>query len=1116
MKCIKLVLIFSLVVLSLTIDVASSQSISLAGEWNFALDADRRYTPKDEFADRIMLPGTTDEARRGTESAKSDFGILTRRWKYYGLAWYSREIEIPKDWAGKCIFLEMERVMWQSKVYLDGRELSCRDALNSPHVHDLGKLSPGKYRLVVSIDNSQIHNVGDKGHLYTEYTQSIWNGVVGRIALTARSLTRLNAPQIYTRIDPCSITVIDTLTIENQRREKLTMRYSLRDRSSGELLWTRTAVQSSPEIMFTDSMPRSIRLWDDVNPNLYDFTMSLYDGRGRILDEQSFEIGFREVSSRGTQLLVNGKPVFLRGNLDCVHFPLTGYPSCDVAQWERIFKIYKDYGLNHVRFHSWTPPAAAFTAASRVGIYVQSEVLWLDWWMALNQPDRPEMYTNGLPKGLGENPSAEAFTQAEMSRMVRWYGNQASFVMMCIGNELGNSNFELMESWIRPYKDRDSRRLYASSAARRINPSDEYLVTHYIDGLGATRGLRGGASLDWDFEDVYSRSSIPVIAHEIGQWPVYPRWSEIKKYKGVLRAMNFEEFADVARRNGVYDQNEDFVAASGALNQLMYKYEIESFLRTPSCSGIQLLSMQDYQGQGEALIGWLDVFYDSKGITSPERFRRHHDSIVPLLRLPKFVWSGREQLAARIQLAQWGKETLRDRIVWKIEDDVLRVLAHDTLALRDYERATSEIVGELSFSLKKIERACRLRITVSLASSDIENSWYVWVYPDLKQEEAVRATVAVCPEVLQPMKSSGALQRVESPETSGRISRSSSSKDESRPEGVIYETRRFDRETIARLDRGESVLLDASELGTELTSDVLNFFPLYWSLTFFPGQGKNTLGMVVRKDHPVYRSFPTSSHSDWQWQTIYKGARGFYINDFPADYRPMAQPVDDFHRNNFVASIFEMRVGRGRLLVSGFNLADTTNLVARQLRHSMLEYMRSSDFNPSLEREADALTRMFHHTEPLRSEVPIEFVDALLYVEAAALQSVDGNQLWNRSQDKAISTRGAGYTVECDGTWRDTMGTAWHGKQMNITIDCPKGFIGSLYLFFYDWNKVGRRARITFEGRDYLLDSHEQGQWVRLHVMREDSNKGILNLNITSTKGANTMLSKMVLVEDRE
>ena len=221
------------------------------------------------------------------------------------------------------------------------------------------------------------------------------------------------------------------------------------------------------------------------------------------------------------------------------------------------------------------------------------------------------MTTRGLPKGLGHNPSADKFVPEELQRMIEAYGNHPSFTMLCIGNELGNSNFDIMQQWIKSLQEKDPRRLYAISTARKIMPADQYMVTHNIPQIGGTYGINGFGT-DNDRESIYSKATIPVIAHEVGQYPVYPLWNEIDKYTGVLEARNLESLRQQAVKNHIEHQDRKFHEASGALQTILYKGLIENLLRTPSCAGFQMLSMTDYSGQGEALVGWLDSFWDSK------------------------------------------------------------------------------------------------------------------------------------------------------------------------------------------------------------------------------------------------------------------------------------------------------------------------------------------------------------------------------------------------------------------------------------------------------------------------------------------------------------------------
>ena len=1062
--------------LSLTSFVFSQERLSLSGIWDFKLDKDSVGISEkwynQNLPETIYLPGTTDESKFGEKTDGSDFGILTRAYKYYGPAWYQKEIEIPKNWDGKHIYLFLERVMWQSQVYLDGKEISTQDALSSPHTHDLGFLKPGKYTITMCINNDLIYNIGDKGHVYSEYTQSIWNGAVGKIELIAKDVIRFSNPQVYTHITPKMMEVRDVIINESGKKKSVEIKYSLQERNTGYVIYEDTQQKQiekgANNLLYKANMPTDLKLWDDVNPNIYVLKITINDNK-KIFDVFSEEIGFREITTSKSKILVNGNPVFLRGNLDCVHFPLTGYPSCDPEEWERIFKIYKDYGLNHVRFHSWCPPKAAFIAADRLGLYLQAETIWLDWWMATQQEGREEMWTKGLPDGLGKNPSADIYVQQELRRMLDAYGNHASFAMQCIGNELGNSDFDVMETWMVPLRESDSRRLYAVSSARKVMEVDQYMATHYLPEIGSTRGLKGGASTNWDFEDIYSQSNIPVIAHEIGQWPVYPNWDEIKKYKGVLKARNFEEFREQARKNKIENQNEDFVAASGALNQIMYKYEIESFLRTPSCAGIQLLSMQDYQGQGEALIGWLDVFYDSKGITTPDIFRQHNDTTVALLRMPKYVWENNETFEADIQLAHYGANDIMDGVYWKIKDEQLNIIAQGDVAKQLIKFGTSNILGKIAIPLAGIKEAKKLTVEVGLVSEPIKNSWDIWVYP-----------------------------------SKSLINQSN-----------IYIADRFDENTINRLQQGESVLLDASSLGTEGTMDKIAFYPLYWSLTFFPGQGRNTIGMHIQDSHSLFDNFPTQSYSNWQWENIYKGAHAFYINDFPENYKPIAQPIDDFHRNNKLAGIFELKVGKGKLLISGFNLKDGTNPVSRQLKTSILEYMASNKFNPEFEISIDRASDMFTYVEPLKGVVTQEFQNPMIYIDCAANVSETSNTNWTKEIDNVSLLKKSDYNAEISGVYKSNDNTAWQGKNISLSVDCPAGIIGSFYVCFINGDSKNNSGDIAFEGRSFSVSKIEGDKsWVKMHIMREDSNDGVLKFNVKSKTNNDLYISHIAIVEE--
>ncbi|WP_186755232.1 glycoside hydrolase family 2 TIM barrel-domain containing protein [Echinicola salinicaeni] len=1060
---------------------ALAQKIDLSGQWDVNLiktDSSSEYFREgSKTKGKIQLPGSLAENGFGLKTTGSDFGVLTPAFKYIGEAEYSREIIIPETWKDKELTLLLERVLWQSKVFIDGQKMGTADALGTPHYHDLGQLSPGKHTLTIRINNDMIHNIGDKGHAYGEYTQSIWNGIVGKIELRAHDLSAISQLRTFpnTADDHLDLNII----VDAEKAEKAKFEISITQIGHKEPVFQSTLHQrlqtGTQELNIPLSLNGALKKWNEFDPTVYTLEVRLKTRKFEDLAETEF--GFVNYSHDGTHVLVNGEPVFLRGNLDCVHFPLTGYSSAKVEDWERIFKIYKDYGLNHVRFHSWCPPEAAFKAANRIGIYMQAEAsIWIDWWMSVDNTERgrPEMNTKGFPQGLGKDPERDAFVVAEMNRVVDEYGNHPSFSMFCIGNELGNSDFDIMKEWVADLKAKDPRHLYAVSTARTITEVDQYNATHYIKGVGRTRGLNGPHT-DWDFEDIYSQMDIPIIAHEIGQWPVYPSWSEIDQYTGVLKARNFMEFKEMAEKNGIAHQADDFKMASGALNQIMYKYETESFLRTKSCAGVQLLSMQDYQGQGEALIGWLDAHWESKGITTPEKFREHFDETVPLLRMKKFVWESGETFNASAQLSHFGQFDIpKGEIQVNITDNSGKSIHQENWPITNIKRGSLNDIGKIEFSLKNIHTAQKLNIALSLVGTTFKNSWDIWVYP-----------------TKLPVPS----------------------------EDEIIITDQMDSASYAALEAGKKVLLIANQLGTEENSVNLSFYPLYWSLTFFPGQGKTNIGMLIKDQHPALANFPTDYHSNWQWESISKGAKGFILNNTPKSFQPIVQVVDDFHRNNKEGAIFEFAVGKGKLLVSGFDIQNTDLPVAKQLRYSLVEYMKSPDFAPSSQVDITYLSSLFPKIPVAEEEqTDGQYNNIILRVNAGENATEKNTSLpWSTAQDHVINiAENLSYKVKATGVWKDNKGSAWHGKEITLEIKVPDGILGSFYVLFDDWNNQGRDGFLTFEGRKVRLGKHheEGGKWVKFHIMREDSNDGKIILKANVTNGGNLMISEMIIDQE--
>ena len=350
----------------------------------------------------------------------------------------------------------------------------------------------------------------------------------------------------------------------------------------------------------------------------------------------------------------------LRGTLECAIFPHTGYPPTDLASWQRIYRILKAHGLNHLRFHSWCPPAAAFDAADEAGV-----LLYVECGSWANQG-----------ASVGDGKPLDDWLKAEADRILRWYGNHPSFVLMSYGNEpAGRNQNRFLGDLVNAWKARDPRRLYTSAAGWPLIPENQWHCTpaprlhQWGAGLQSRLNAQPPATTA-DYRDFVGKYQVPVVSHEIGQWCVYPNFDEIAKYTGVVKAKNFEVFRDSLQANRMGDLAHQLLMASGKLQTLCYKEEIESALRTPGMGGFELLDLHDFPGQGTALVGVLDPFWDSKPYVSPEEYHRFACETVPLARLTKRVWTTDEPFTAEIQIAHFGPTDLASpKIVWSLLDE---------------------------------------------------------------------------------------------------------------------------------------------------------------------------------------------------------------------------------------------------------------------------------------------------------------------------------------------------------------------------------------------------------------------------------------------------------------
>lgn len=933
---------------------------SLAGSWRVRLDPDDLGVRQSWFerplasAERMHLPGTLEQAAIGVapdpvtrefpvpfpftrfpgvrETNRVDsLGFLVPGRLHLGPAWYERDFEVPRAWEGRNLLLRLERVLWRSDVWVDGvpaEAAGSTDSLAVPHEHRLGRLLPGRHRVLVRVDNRMQVNLSTLTHAYGPETQGRWNGLVGRLALIAMPAVVVRRLELHPAPDRRSVRVVGLVDVEEGGEADGILHLELRkvpdtgpevapetpaivrvqgsEEPGGQTplgsvgLAVRLGPGAGQRVEGTLTLATPAEPWDEFHPVLYRIDAALDSSQG-LLSQAAAEFGFRHIEREGRSIRVNGRRVFLRGTLDCAVYPETGHPPVTRAGWERIFRIVKAYGFNHVRFHTWCPPEAAFAVADRLGLYLQPEAAaWVDDWTR-------ETWNHPAP--LGRDPAVTAFLRSEIRRMSETYGNHPSFALFAIGNEFGNrgTDWEAVESWVAEAKARDPRRLYLGATARKTGASDDLWVTHSVHGQG-TRGT-GPARTDWDFSEAALASELPVVAHETGQRPVFPDFQRLlPRFHGPRRPWNYQRLQRGVEDAGLGGQVRAFERASARFQAVLYKAEHEGMRRTLDYAGYQLLMLNDFTGQSEALVGILDPFGNPKGGMSPDGVRSWNGDTVPLARFPRYTWSASERFQADVDIAHHGPaDFVGQDIAWELRTARGRRITSGRSEGRRLASGTVTRVGRVDFpwSLVEAPEACELEVRCGPA----RNTWSLWVYPDAGADGGGGDACAL-------------------------------------GKGVTV-VRRYDAAAEAVLEQGGTVVFLAHGL-TGRHAARTGFEGVYWSAGWW-GNPFSHLGILCDPRHPALAGFPNPGHSDWCWEPLVRGATTFrFGGERPGRFRPIVQVVPDFHDPAMLAQVFECRVGPGRLLVCGYDLDSDLALrpAARQFRVSLGRYLGSKSFRP--------------------------------------------------------------------------------------------------------------------------------------------------------------------------
>lgn len=853
--------------------------------------------------------------------------FLTPSKHFVGNAVYSRRIFVPKEWKKRRVILHLERPHIEASIFVNEKFVGKDSTLSVPHDFDVtdaivfGKENAIRINIYNGIENVC---VGQDSHSVTDQTQGDWNGIAGAIELVSRQQQFVENMQIFPNINKKNIRVqlslANTSKATKKMAELMVRLNGMKVSSSSQKIAFDADGKASIEIDV-----RNMQLWDEFTPNVYELALTI-DG-----ETVTEPFGMREIKTEGREMILNGHPLYIRGTVGNCCFPNTGFPPTDVNSWLNIFRKCKEYGLNMMRFHSYCPPEAAFIAADKVGFYLQ--------------PEGPSWPNHGVK--LGNGMTIDKYLLLETERMVKEYGNHPSFCMLAAGNEPAGN----WVKWVGDFCDYwratgDNRRIYCGASVGggwAFDPKSDYHVK------GGARGLdwdRNAPQATDDFSaavtefvqkgrtPVTFKINEPYLSHEQGQWCAFPDFKEIRQYKGVYKAGNFEIFRDLLADNGMSSQAEKFLNASGKLQTLAYKYEMERNLRTPNYTGFQLLSLNDYSGQGTALVGVLNVFWHEKGYCTAKDWTQFCAPIVPLVHMPRFVFKGGEPFCADVSVYNATAKELNGKSLvcsFKKGNSEFGGLINVTENM-NFAIGKNLKVGKVEFNMPEVTEPTKFTLEISFSNCDSvldhapgANSYDFWVYPR---------------EIEMPAISSD-----------------------------VYVSDTLNAKALTMLKKGGKVLLTAAGKVTMGDDVKQTYLPVFWNTSWFKMRPPHTTGASIDTNHPLFRNFPTDDWANLNWHELLNRAQVINLQDFPADYQPAIQPIDTWHVSRKLGMISEANIeGGGKLLITTMDVQNNleSRPVARQMRKALLEYVNGNDFNPqftvNIQTIADLYTK---HAKPV-------------------------------------------------------------------------------------------------------------------------------------------------------
>jgi len=888
-----------LLVCYLPLTASVRQKLNLNGTWDFQTDpakvgeAQKWFLQGQQFAREIQVPGAWQA--QGVGEAQGGL-----RHNYSGAAWYRRRVATPEAWRGKHVRLVIGGVSRSAVVFVNGEKAGEHDGFSAPFAFEISKHVRAGQENVVAVRIVNPTPPPQESPDVQKSTQPVgmmnylanWGGIYGDVEIEATESRWIERVAVTPHTSAASAAFAVQLAGQATHDGRLEI-------TTGEYRAEQKLAAGQQEAELYLKMPQAI-FWSPETPHLYHARIRLLEGK-RVVDEIEQPFGLREISKQGRTLLLNGKPLYLRGYGDDNIEVLGGFAPASKEELLKRIKLARSFGFNAVRFHSMTPSENFFEAADEAGLLVMAEL--------------PVAYTMHLL------PHRD-FVRSELESVLLWHRNHPSFFSLALGNEF-NLNWLKTEAEKQQFQDtvRELYTLGKSIDATRMILSNDGLLLHPSDIYSIYRG---------------APEEVPTLRHEFGAYYCsLPDISLIPSFSGALAPTWLDTKKEWIEKHGLSEVYTQYLRNSERLQQSGRKFQIERARRDPLISGYHYWTGVDFPGgtgEGDSWEeGWFDYFWRPKGV-KPEEGRELNAPVLTMIDAAvsnRSLWND----AARpvgVSISNFGDADIRDaHLTWRLTG-ADKTIGEGSLPVRRVDMGKVADVGVIELPASGLAKAAKLELAIQLQmdGQTYRNHWSFWSFPH-------RAALTASPiPVVSKVRWEALGRAYPFLQTGGsRVSQN----------GLLI-TPVLDAESEHFLEAGGRVwlLAGAEQFGRE------------GEATFFPASGGANSTLV--REHPALRGFPVEDHFDLQFFNLVQGAWNYSLDDLPGSFEPIAGGIrtkasflsksKDLTRSGY---IFEGRVGKGQLLVTTLRIRENFDEAypeAMSLFDHLLRYAVGDEFKP--------------------------------------------------------------------------------------------------------------------------------------------------------------------------